>query len=95
MPVLAEDVVLGYLRRTLDVLEAIHPRLEKEGTGEARGAPLEAYQSLVRDLEAERTRDERIDDERWQWIWKGKPSYRNIHIYGRTSWIHLQLVDLL
>ncbi|MBN1421871.1 MAG: hypothetical protein JXP34_24070 [Planctomycetes bacterium] len=95
MPVLPEDAVLGYLRRAIDVLEAIHPTLEKEATAEARGAPLDAYESLVRDLEGERARDERISDERWQWIWKGKPSYRNIHIYGRASWIHLQLVDLL
>ena len=83
MAVLGEAAILAYLRRALDVLEAIYECLEAEGTSTARGAPLEGYQSLVRDLEAERTVDEHLDDDRWSWILRRGSGRRVVH---RRRW---------
>jgi len=95
MSLLPEEAVVGYLNRCLKLFEALLPLLPEKGTETAAGPELEAFEKLVADLSQERERDSYLSDEAWNWIWKGKPSYTYLQLYGRLAWIHYELFQLL
>ena len=95
MPVLPEDKILSCLDRCLNLSQALLPSLKAHGTDDVTGSDLENFQRFVRDLAAERENDSYLSDETWDWIWKGKPTYNYLQLYGRLAWINLQLFDLL
>jgi hypothetical protein len=95
MPVLPEERIVAYLERSLSLSQALLPSLLARGTEDAGGTKLEEYKRLLADLARERENDAYLSDESWDWIWKGKPSYNYLQLYGRLAWINLQLFDLL
>ncbi len=95
MPVLPEERIVACLGRCLAMSQALLPSLPENGTEEATGKELEDFKHLISDLARERENDSYLSDESWDWIWKGKPSYNYLQLYGRLAWINLQLFDLL
>ena len=95
MAVLSEEKVLDCLDRCLSLLKEILPVLQEKGTEEASGDPLESFKRFVEELAREKENDSYLSDESWDWIWKGKPSYNYLQLYGRLAWIHYQLFQLL
>ena len=95
MTVLPEDKILSYLDRCLTQSRALLGPIADRGTQEVEGQALVDFQALVDELTREREHDPYLSDESWDWIWKGKPSYNYLQLYGRLAWINLQLFDLL
>lgn len=95
MPVLPEEKLIHYLERCLKICQSILPLIPAKGTEKAVGPEYEAFKELVEDLKREREKDSYLSDEAWNWIWKGKPSYTYIQLYGRLAWIHYELFQLL
>ena len=95
MPVLPEDRILSYLERCINLQQSVIPLLEKNGTNKAKGQVLEGFKRFLLDLSNDKKNDSYLSDESWNWIWKGKPNYNYLQLYGRLAWINLQLFDLL
>ena len=95
MPVLPEERVISYLGRCLELSRELLPSLGRHGTEEVEGEGLQAFTRLIDELRAERENDSYLSDEAWDWIWKGRPSYNYLQLYGRLAWINQQLFDLL
>ena len=95
MAVLPEAKIVAALDSCLSLSRDLLPALLAQGTAEADPRMVEAFNALVGDLARARTNDAYLSDESWDWIWKGKPSYNYLQLYGRLAWINLQLFDLL
>ena len=95
MPVLPEDKILAYLETCISLQQSLIPLLEKNGTSKAKGQILDGFKRLIVDLSCDKDQDTYLSDESWNWIWKDKPSYNYLQLYGRLAWINLQLFDLL
>lgn len=95
MPVLSETQIIGYLEKTVSLQSAILPLLEGNGTSKAGGGILAEYLNLMDALQSQRGNDTYLSDETWDWIFKKKKSFNYLQLYGRLSWINLQLFDLM
>ena len=95
MPVLPEERVIAYLRRCLELSNAVLPLLGAQGTSDPADDLREKFELLVADLERERVKDSYLATEAWNWIWKRKERYNLLQIYGRLAWINHNLFDLL
>jgi hypothetical protein len=95
MAVLPEEKIVASLARCLALSTALLPILLPHGTAPADGRHLADFQAFIDDLAREREKDAYLSDESWDWIWKGKPSYNYLQLYGRLALINLQLFDLL
>ena len=95
MTVLPEDRILAFLDRCLILSQALLPSIANRGTDEVEGKELEDFTAFVEELSQQRENDPYLSDESWDWIWKGKPSYNYLQLYGRLDWINHQLFDLL
>lgn len=95
MSTLPEEKIVAYLEQCHRLALAVLPLLPAKGTLMAEGPALEGFRTLVAELHAERERDAYLSDDSWSWIWKDKPSYNYLQVYGRLAWMNLQLFDLL
>ena len=95
MAVLPEAKIVACLDICLGLSRDLLPALLARGTAEADPRMVEAFNTLVGELERERSNDAYLSDESWDWIWKGKTGYNYLQLYGRLAWINMQLFDLL
>ena len=95
MPVLSETQIIRYLEKTVALQTALLPLLEGNGTARAGGSIMEEYAGFIASLESHRNEDTYLADEAWNWIFKKKKSFNYLQLYGRLSWINLQLFDLM
>ncbi len=95
MNVLPEEKLCGYMQRALELSSEIVTLLPARGTQPVSPELLDRFNSLVNDLNGERSNDSFLDDESWNWIWESRSSYNHIRLYGRLAWINLQLLELL
>ena len=95
MSALPEERIGDALGRCLALSRTLLPSLLAKGTEQVDAAALAEFNRLIEDLGRDRESDEYLADDSWDWIWKGKPSYNYLQLYGRLAWINLQLFDLL
>ena len=95
MKVLSEEKLCGYLGTVLDLSREVLTILPEKGTYPVEDSILDSYHAIVTQLNEERDNDSFLNDDSWNWIWEGKPSYNPIQVYGRLAWINLQLLELL
>jgi hypothetical protein len=95
MTVLPEDRILSFLDRCLSLSQSLLPSIADRGTDEVEGKELDEFMAFVNELAQERENDPYLSDETWDWIWKGKPSYNYLQLYGRLAWMNQNLFDLL
>ncbi len=95
MPVIPEEVLLGFLKRCVEMSADLLPRVASEGSRPVPAPIAEKYEALIADIHAQKRHDSVLSDESWEWIWETKPGSNAFQIYGRLAWLNYNLFDLL
>ena len=95
MRVVPEDVLIGLLRRIIDLSVEILGRLPAHGTPPVPAPLVERYSALISDIHAQKRHDSVLSDESWEWIWEVREGVNHLQMYGRLAWLNYNLFDLL
>ncbi len=95
MTVLSEEKLTDYLSRVLTLSRDVLGQIPAEGTQPVRDDLLDRYLELINGLLEDRSIDQRLSDDSWNWIFENRPTANHIKLYGRLAWINLQLHELI
>ena len=95
MSVLTEERLIQFMRETVQLQAICLDHLFDSGTRSVDSDLFQRYQTFVGSIEAEKGREATLSEEGWKWIWSPSEGMNYIQLYGRLTWINMQLLDLL
>ena len=95
MPVIPEEVLLGFISRSIQLSVDLLPRLHPLGSQTVSPEILKRYSDLVAEIHRQKSNDSVLSDESWEWIWEVRKNLNHLQLYGRLAWLNYNLFDLL
>ncbi len=95
MSVLTEERLIQFMRETVQLQSICLDNLIVSGTRAVDPDVYQRYAAFIQSIEAEKERESTLQETGWGWIWKSSENMNYIQMYGRLTWINMQLLDLL